>query len=142
MYRVLSIFAAVSMALGTSAALAEEITKLPDSAKQLTKEEIISAYANKHLTWSHPTTDKGHGTTIVDATVTTMSGTYDVGGSKGEWEGKISWNGQQYCYQTRPKGSQKKYSKKTCNLIYSGGNNFIEVDPKTKKVLSVNTIIQ
>lgn len=141
MKHVAAAFAALALMSVAPASIAAEITKLPETAKQLTKDEIIAAYSGKSLNWSHPVTDKGTGTTVVDATASTMSGTYDVGGNKGEWEGKISWKGEQYCYQTKAKG-QKKLGKKTCTLVYQEGETFIEVDPKTKKVLSVNTYIK
>ena len=134
-------FAALALVSIAPASIAAEITKLPETAKKLTKDEIIAAYSGKSLNWSHPTTDKGYGTTVMDATASTMSGTYDVGGNKGEWEGKVSWKGEQYCYQTKGKG-EKKYGKKTCTFVYQDGETFIEVDPKSEKVLSVNTYMK
>ena len=70
----------------------------------------------------------------------TMDGTWKAGKKGGEWEGKISFNkAGQYCYVTRGKG-QKKYGKQTCNLLFLDGKTVYELDPKSKKILSVNTL--
>ena len=50
-------------AVSLSVALAETPAKLPGSARQLTKAEIVSLYDNKPYDWMHPSGDKGHGTT-------------------------------------------------------------------------------
>lgn len=117
---------------------AADKVKIPEAAKLLNKDEIIAFYGGKMFSWAHPNTDKGKGTTTFDPAKSTIGGTYDIGGNKGEWEGKITWKGDQYCFQTRGKG-QKKYSKVECNLIYLDGTTAYEVDPKSKKVKSVNT---
>lgn len=119
-------------------ALADASTKLPASAKQLTKAEIVALYDNKPYNWSHPAGDKGHGTTMYVSKSETIGGTYDVGGNTGEWEGKVTWKGDQYCFRTRGKG-QKKYSPTTCNLVFLDGTTAYEVNPKTKAINSINT---
>lgn len=131
----------LSTALGLltlSAALADTAAKLPASAKQLTKAEIVAIYDGKLFNWSHPEGDKGHGTTTYVAKTQTIGGTYDVGGNTGEWEGKVTWKGDQYCFKTRGKG-QKKWSATTCNLVFLDGSTAYEVNPKTKAINSINT---
>jgi Protein of unknown function (DUF995) len=131
-------FAAVLFA--PNLAWSAEAVKLPTSAKQLSKDEIITLYSGKSTTWQHPNTDKSTGTTIIAADLKTMNGTWQNGKDKGEWDGKISFNKKdQYCYVSRGKG-QKKYSKETCNLVFTDGKTVYEVDPKSKKVLSINII--
>jgi hypothetical protein len=124
-------------ALSTVTVAADKI-KLPEDAKLLTKTDVLALYSGKSFNWSHPNTDKGTGTTVFDATAANMGGTYHVGKYKGEWEGVISWKGEQYCYKTRGKG-EKKYSKVTCNLVYAKDGTSYEIDPKKKTLLSVNT---
>lgn len=113
-------------------------TKVPATAKLLTKEQIIATYDGRLFSWDHPNTDKAHGTTTFHSATSTIGGTWEAGKDKGEWEGKITWKGDQYCFETRPKGSKGKYNPKQCNLIYLDGTTTYEVDPKSKKVLSVN----
>lgn len=125
----------------TSAALAEAPAKLPASAKQLTKAEIIALYDSKPYNWMHPSGDKGTGTTMYVAKTESISGTFKIGGKSGEWEGRISWKGDQYCFKTRGKG-QKKYGPVTCNVLYLDGNTVYETNPKTKKINSINTPAQ
>jgi hypothetical protein len=130
----------LALGLGSNLAMAADAVKLPDSAKQLSKDEIIALYAGKSTTWDHPNTDKSTGTAIIAADATSMSGTWKNGKDKGEWEGKISFNKKdQYCYVTRGKGD-KKYGKETCNLVFADVKTIYEVNPKSKKVLSVNVI--
>ena len=49
-----------------------------------------------------------------------MSGVYDIKGEKGDWDGKATWNGDQYCYQARSKVA-KKYNPIPCNIVYLDG---------------------
>jgi hypothetical protein len=131
-------FALACSAVLATTALAETASTLPSTAKQLTRAEIVSLYDNKPYVWTHPAGDKGTGTTMYVAKSQTIGGTYDVGGNSGEWEGKVTWKGDQYCFRTRAKG-QKKYSPTTCNLVYLDGTTAYEVNPRTKAVNSVNT---
>lgn len=130
------VFASASL-VGTLAFAQDPVT-LPPTAKLLTKAEIIAAYGGKPHTWSHPNTDKGTGTFTLDANTSTVSGTWEIGKQKGEFEGKITYEGDQSCYRTRPKGSKKAYGKITCNLVYLDGDTAYEVNPKTKVITSVN----
>jgi outer membrane lipoprotein-sorting protein len=128
------------VAFASTSAFAAESVKVPPTAKLLSKDEVIALYAGKSTTWEHPNTDKSNGTTIIAADLKTMSGTWQSGSDKGEWEGKISFNKDGlYCYVTRGKG-QKKYGKQTCNLVFADGKTVYEADPKSKKVLSINVI--
>jgi hypothetical protein len=131
----------IALAFGlvcVSTAFAKDPVMLPEAAKQLTKAEIVSLYDSKLYNWMHPSGDKGTGTTRYVAATESISGTFDIGGQKGEWEGKISWKGDQYCFKTRGKG-MKKYGPVTCNLVYLDGTTAYEVNPKTKKINSINT---
>jgi hypothetical protein len=119
-------------------AQAADKVKVPETAKLLNKAEIIAQYDGKLYSWDHPNTDKAHGTTTYVAASSTIGGTWESGKDKGEWEGRISWKGDQYCFETRGKGSKKKYNPKQCNMIYLDGITTYEVNPKTKQVLSVN----
>lgn len=135
-----AVAAVLAVGFATGVAWAAEAVKLPATAKLLTKDEIIALYAGKSTTWEHPNTDKSTGTTIIAADAKTMSGTWANGNDKGEWEGKISFNKKdQYCYVFRGKG-EKKWSKLTCNLVYLDGKTVYELDPKNKKILSVNIV--
>ena len=115
---------------------AADTVVLPATAKPLTKAGLTAAYAGKNTEWSHPNTDKATGTATFDAPMTSVSGKFQNGKDNGEWEGKISWKGDEYCYQIRPKGAGK-FGKPVCNFGYQDGNTVYEVDPKSKKVLSV-----
>ncbi len=117
--------------------LAADKTHVPPTAKLQTKAQIIAIYDGKPFSWSHPFTDKGSGTMDVVAATSTMSGTYDMNGKKGEWEGKITWKGDQCCGQERAKGG-KKYNPMHCQLVYLDGSTVYEVDAKTKVITSVN----
>jgi hypothetical protein len=121
-------------------ALAE--VNLPAAAKALTRAEVVALYSGKSTTWDHPYTDKSTGTANFSPDLTTMWGTWKNGKDKGEWEAKISFKKDQYCYQTRPKGSKDKFSKVTCNIVYLDAETktVYEVHPKNKKILSVNAL--
>ena len=135
-----AVIVTVAVALAPTLAWSADAVKLPASAKQLAKDEIIALYSGKSTTWDHPNTDKSTGTTIIAADATSMSGTWVNGKDNGEWEGKISFNKKdQYCYVTRGKGD-KKYGKETCTLVFVDGKTVYEINPKSKKVLSINTI--
>lgn len=119
--------------------LAADAVSLPKSAKLLTKAEVIVIYGGKKTEWSHPNTDKATGTAVFDTTVSSASGEFQDGKNKGEWESKITWKGDQYCWQARAKG-QGKFGKPVCNLIYQDSKTVYEVDPKSKKVISVDLL--
>ena len=120
-------------------AMADDLpTKLPATAKLLTKAEIVNIYDNKPHKWVHPAGDKGNGTTTYVSKTETISGTYNVGGNSGEWEGKITWKNDQYCFSTRGKG-KGKFGPVMCNLIYLDGTTAYEVNPKNKAINSINT---
>lgn len=114
--------------------------KLSAMAKVLTGAEIKTAYSGHALNWTHPNTDKMTGTVVFDAAGATMTGTWSDGKSTGDWEGQATWKGDQYCWQARPKGSNKSWPKSVCNVIYLDGTTFYETDPKSKKILSVNEV--
>jgi Protein of unknown function (DUF995) len=131
-------FTALTMIIGfasSTAAIAADEVKLPATAKLLTKAEILEAYGGKTYSWSHPNTDKYTGTVKFDLAHSYMSGNYELG--KDEWEGKVSFKGDQYCFRTRGKG-QKKYNPVSCNLVYLDGTTTYELDPKTKAVKSID----
>jgi hypothetical protein len=135
-----AVFTILAVGLAPTLTWSAEAAKLPPTAKQLTKAEIIATYAGKSTTWDHPNTDKSTGTTVIAADIKTMSGTWKNGKDKGEWEGKISFNKKdQYCYVSRGKG-EKKWSKETCNLVFADGKTIYETNPKSMKVLSINVI--
>jgi Protein of unknown function (DUF995) len=129
-------FLALALAF-TTPALAADKVKLPATAKQLTAAEIIAVYDGKKYAWDHPNTDKVTGTVLFDFKKSYMNGTWKAGKDTGEWEGKITMKGDQYCYRTRGKG-EKKFGKMTCNILFLDGTTVYEVDPKTKKVLSTD----
>lgn len=123
----------------TTAALASGMPSLPAGAKQLTKAEIIALYDGKTFIWKNEKNGgPGTGTTRLDAKKGTIGGTFRIGEASGEWEGKVSFKGDQYCFRTRGKG-QPKYGPLECNLIFLDGTTAYEVNPKTKAVNSVNT---
>ncbi len=120
--------------------------KLPPSAKMLTKAEVMAVYGGKSAEWTHPNTDKVTGTVTWDATVSTATGTWKDGKNSGKWEGKITFKGDQYCYETHGSAGNdpfpKKYNKMVCNLVYQDTDGMTyEVDPKSKKVLSTDKIV-
>ncbi|MEJ1935531.1 hypothetical protein WDZ92_35490 [Nostoc sp. NIES-2111] len=124
-------------ALTSASVFAQDAVTLPPTAKLLTKGEIIAAYDGKPHTWSHPNGDKGTGTTTFDAKNMTIGGTYDIGGNKGEWEGKVTFKKAQYCFRTK-RTAMPKLGPEQCNQVYLDGTTAYEVDPKTKAVKSVN----
>jgi hypothetical protein len=138
-FRKLALMAFASGAFALTATQAMSAVKMPKTAKLLNKAEIIALYANTTSDWDHPNTDKVKGTAIINADVTIGGGTWIAGNEKGNWESKITFKGDQYCWASRLKG-EKKYNPRVCNLIYQDGKTAYEVDPKTKKILSINTI--
>ncbi len=121
----------------SSPVFAADKVKIPKTAKVMTAAEIILAYDGKSYAWDHPNTDKATGTVLFDFKKSYMSGKWKAGKDSGEWEGKITMKGDQYCYETRGKG-QKKYDKMVCNILYIDGTTIYEVHPKSKKVLSTD----
>jgi hypothetical protein len=119
-------------------ALAADVKNLPKEARLLTKPEIIALYGSRPYKWSHPFTDKGNGTLIFEESKSYASGKFNIDGTTGEWEGKISWKNNRYCIQTRGKGG-KKYDPIKCQDVYQVGETLYEVNTKSKKVTSVNT---
>jgi outer membrane protein assembly factor BamB len=113
--------------------------KVPATAKLLTKAEIMAAYSGATLKWTHPYTDKGTGTAAFNTDLTSGKGTFVFGKDKGEFESKITFKGDQYCWAAKGKG-EKKFGKRVCNLVYLDGKIAYEVDPKSKQILSVNTL--
>jgi Protein of unknown function (DUF995) len=136
LYLIAPVFALVT----SMAAMAADKVKLPDTAKMLTKAEVVALYGGRKTTWEHPNTDGVTGTAEFDSELKSAKGTFNDGGKKGTWESKLSFKGDWYCYQVRVNGG-KKYSKRTCNVIYVDGEKIYEVDPKSKKVLSLNQIV-
>ena len=128
----------IAFTCGMGHAMAKDKLLLPATAKPLTKDGVMAAYDGKQYAWSHPNTDKVTGTVKFDLKNGLMGGTWSDGKSTGEWEGKVTFKGDQYCFETRGKG-QKKYNKMVCNLVYLDGTTTYELDPKTKKVLSTDT---
>lgn len=136
--KLTQLFLVVS-ALGFTASNAMSEVKLPKTAKLLNKAEIIVAYGGKTTNYEHPNTDKVIGTAIFSADMTKGNGTFIAGSTKGEWESKITLKKDQYCWSLRVKGN-KKFEKPVCNLVYLDGKVAYEVHPKTKQIVSVNTI--
>ena len=117
---------------------AKDTLVLPPSAKLLDKAGIMATYDGKQFAWSHPNTDRVTGTANFDLKNGLATGTWTIGKKSGEWESKVTFKGDQYCYEARGKG-QKKYNKMVCNLVYLDGAVTYEIDPRTKKVLSTDT---
>lgn len=114
-------------------------TKLPASAKQLTKAEIVAAYDGKTYKWMHPAGDKGTGTTKYDAKTETIEGTYKIGKNSGEFEGRITWKDDAYCFSTTGKG-KNNWGPVTCHFIYQDGTTIYETNTKKKRTVeSINT---
>ncbi len=103
---LVSIFA---LTIATPAVAADKV-KLPKTAKAMTAADIMATYDGKKYAWEHPNTDHATGTVLFDLKKSYASGTWKSGKDSGEWEGKITMKGDQYCYQTRGKG-KKKYDK-------------------------------
>lgn len=138
-------FAAFALALFVPNAVAAAKVKLPATAKMLTMAEVVAIYGGKTAEWAHPNGDKATGTATWDAAVAFSSGTWKSGKDSGHWDSKISWKGDQYCYEARGAVGDapmpKKYSKMVCNLVYQDTDGLIyEVDPKTKKVMSTDKL--
>lgn len=131
---VLSCFFSMSLIQG---AKAKDALMLSPNAKLLDKAGVMATYDGKQFAWSHPNTDRVTGTANFDLKNGLASGTWTDGKKSGEWESKVTFKGDQYCYEARGKG-QKKYGKMVCNLVYLDGSTTYEVDPKTKKVLSTD----
>jgi Protein of unknown function (DUF995) len=131
--RILIALLALSIA---TPALAAKV-KVPATAKPMTATDIIAAYDGKTYKWAHPNTDKVTGTVLFDFKKSFMNGTWKAGKESGEWEGKITMKGDQYCYETRGKG-KTKYDKMVCNVLFIDGTTVYETDPKSKKVLSTD----
>jgi len=132
---VLSVFLSMSF---IESAKAKDTLILPPTAKLLDKAGVMAAYDGKQYSWSHPNTDKVTGTANFDLKSGLAHGTWKYAKNSGEWESKVTFKGDQYCYEARGKG-QKKYNKMVCNLVYLDGTTTFEVDPKTKRVLSTDT---
>jgi Protein of unknown function (DUF995) len=130
------VFAAFAISIITPVAAADKV-KVPATAKAMTATDIIATYDGKSYAWAHPNTDKATGTVLFDFKKSYMSGTWKAGKDSGEWEGKITMKGDQYCYETRGKG-KKKYDKMVCNILFIDGTTVYEVNPKSKKVLSTD----
>lgn len=125
------------MLVGSTVSLAASSSKLPKGAKQLTKAEIIAVYDGKTYAWKHPSGDKGTGTTRYDAKTETIEGTFKIGDNSGEFEGRISWKGDAYCFSTTGKG-KNNWGPVTCHLIFQDGSTIYETNMK-KVVQSINT---
>lgn len=129
----------LGMLLAAEGVAADKV-KLPDTAKLLTKAEVIALYGGKKTEWDHPNTDGSSGTAEFDATLSTAQGTYTYKKKKGTWVSRLSFKNDLYCYEVKADGA-KKFGKRTCNAIYVDGDAIYEVDPKSKKVLSLNKIV-
>lgn len=134
---VCSIFLATT-ALLASGATAKDKLVLPATAQLLDAAGVMATYDGKQFAWAHPNTDKVTGTAMFDLKNGMAQGTWKGGKGSGEWESKVTFKGDQYCFEARGKG-QKKYNKMVCNLVYLDGTTTYEVDPKTKRVLSTDT---
>jgi hypothetical protein len=132
-------FVAAAISLPITSASAADKVKLPATAVKLDKAGIMAAYGGKKTSFSHPNTDKVTGTADFSADMKTGSGTFVAGKIKGKWVSKITLKADQYCWSVKA-GDAKKYDKPVCNHVYLDGNTAYEVDPKSKKILSVNVI--
>jgi hypothetical protein len=117
---------------------AKDTLILPQTAKLLDKAGVMATYDGKKFAWSHPNTDHVTGTANFDLKNGFANGTWKDGKDTGEWEARVTFKGDQYCYEARGKG-KKKYNKMVCNLVYLDGTTTYEVDPKTKRVLSTDS---
>ena len=121
-----------------SSALAKDKIILPTTAVLLDAAGVMATYDGKQFAWAHPNTDKVTGTAKFDLKNGLADGTWKAGKDTGEWESKVTFKGDQYCFEARGKG-QKKYNKMVCNLVYLDGTTTYEIDPKSKRVLSIDT---
>lgn len=132
---VLSLFLSTGLIESTKA---KDTLMLPKTAKLLDKAGVMATYDGKKFSWSHPNTDHLTGNVNFDLKKGYADGIWNDGKKSGEWEGKITFKGDQYCFETRGKGN-KKYNKMVCNLVYLDGTTTYELDPKTKRVLSIDS---
>jgi hypothetical protein len=94
--------------------------------------------SGKKTTWKNA--DNITGTATYSADLKTSNGTLLNGeGKTVKWDGKVAIKQDQYCFAVRVGQSKKRFSQE-CYLIFADGKALYEVNPKTKKVQSVNTV--
>lgn len=125
----------IGAAITSTAALAENVT-VPASAKLMKRADIVAAYAGKSITWQRANGGDVSGTATFSADLKSATGDWKTADQRGEFESKVTLKGDQYCYQARDKG-KKEYGKLTCAIMYSDGAQFYEVEPKSKKLVSI-----
>jgi alkylated DNA nucleotide flippase Atl1 len=112
--------------------------KLPSTAKQLKTDEIRQMLSGKKTTWKN--VDNVSGTAEYSADVKTSKGTLINGeGKTVNWDSKVALKKDQYCFSVRVGDSKKRFPQ-ACYLVFADGKSLYEVDPKTKKVQSINTV--
>jgi hypothetical protein len=112
--------------------------KLPASAKQLKTDEIRQMLSGKKTKWKNA--DNISGTAEYSVDVKTSKGTLINGeGKTVNWDSKVAVKKDQYCFAVRVGDSKKRFPQ-ACFLVFAEGNALYEVDPKTKKVQSINTV--
>jgi len=97
---------------------------LPPTAKKLTGPEIVKLYDGATITWNNFTQKtEMAGTTTFDFKKGTQTGTWEGGGKKGTFTGKIRVKGDLWCYKI---GNNKE----TCDSVYMDGQDIYEVNAK------------
>jgi hypothetical protein len=111
---------------------------IPASAKQLKTDEIREMLGGKKTTWKNA--DNITGTAEYSADLKSSKGTLINGeGKTVKWDSKVAIKKDQYCFAVRVGGSKKRFPQE-CYLVFADGMALYEVNPKTKKVQSVNTV--
>ena len=112
-----------------ASAMAEEIPKLPDGAKELKGADITALYDGSIVKWVNLSAN-GTGIALYDLKGQKQHVIYDFGDKKGTFSGKIRVKGDNFCY-TPPK------VKEVCVIVFTDGDDIYEVD-KDHVVLSKN----
>jgi hypothetical protein len=114
-----------------------EVT-IPASAKQLKTTEIREMLSGKKTTWKNA--ENITGTAEYSADLKTSNGTLvNSEGKTVKWDSKVAIKKDQYCFAVRVGESKKRFPQE-CYLIFADGKALYEVNPKTRKVQSVNTV--
>jgi len=114
---------AAIFALAILPALADS-PQLPTTAKHLTGKEIAALYDGLTVHWTNYTMGKpATGTDTYEFKTKTQSGSYQVGDTKGTFQGKLRVKGDLFCHQEE-KGKEK------CSSVYIDGNTIYETNSK------------
>jgi len=116
--------AALALVLLAKPAFAVEAPQLPASAKKLSGTEILTLYGGSTVTFNNFTKDKPlSGTVTYDLKKKMHSGTYNLGGQRGQFSGVNRVNGDQFCHK---EGSGNE----DCVFVYTDGPDIYEVNAK------------